>query len=161
MTSIGGESLATIEKDLVAYRATQLAIVFLTRREDLTVSGCSQAAALDLMVKLTSQKSQENRSFAVVTKGFVSEGKGRRSNRPERLYTNQQQLSELINTSLPVCLFTFNMIGDAGSWRWLLEPVADEAGKHLRINHDLTMAPLTNEVINTIVDAINYWYDVD
>ncbi len=149
--------MATIEKDLVAYRATQLAIVLLTRREDITVTACSQDVALDLLVKLPGRKNEENRTFAVVTKGFVSGRKGGRHNSPERLYATQQQESELKNISLPVCLFVFDMIDDKGSWRWLLEPICDELGKHLRTNYDTMLAPLTNEAVNAIVDAVMCW----
>lgn len=130
-------------------RAVQLAIVYLTRRDDIAVQNPLPDTGLDLMVALTQDGRNTGRYFGVTTEAAVSGQRNRNA---------FKQPDALRYVPFPVCLFRFDMTSDAAQWRWLRQPVED-ADWRLLSNQDATLAPLTDNAISEIVQAVQQWYE--
>ena len=143
----------------VEQRALALALMYLTRRNDLIVrQEHPPDHGIDLIVELVDNDRPTRRVFGVqlkartsitadeiATEAFVS-----------KLHS-QQWLEEL---PFPVCLFIFSVRDSVGFYKWLTQPVITSDGApKLRLNVTGEFAKLDTAGLGTIVTEVNQWYD--
>ncbi len=147
--------MPTMEANLVAGRAEALVIVHLTRRSDINLVP-SNDDAYDLRAMVGAGR---KRPFGIRVKGIlpasVDPEFARQARNGRSKPTRQQLLSE---AEFPVCEMVVNVVSNEITWRWLLEPVCEKAGKRLRTNPNTTLTLLTSQTVEAIVDAVNCWY---
>lgn len=140
-------------------RAAQLAIVYLTRRDDLMVMHPrSDETGLDYLVQIQRKDQQSLRRFGVIVDGihlkdFVE-------------HTNDDAFKPLNGTNgetfpdIPICALVFVMENDTGFYRWVREPVVTNDGEaRLVYQHNGHFTLLTTEALATIVASVHAWYD--
>src|SRR5688500_17840486 len=100
-------------------RAIQLAIVYLTRRDDLLIYNMSNMPdnSFDLLVRIKGNSQPKNRVFGVEVKGkrLLQATKSSEEFAFDIQYTKKELL-----VYIPVCVFLFNMTNDEGFYRWLM-----------------------------------------
>lgn len=140
------------DQGLVEGRAESLAIVFLTRRDDLDVARQPSSQG-SLLVTLHDRGRPTERVFGAEIFGALSG-----SERASRL--TQRQESYLQSVPFPVCGILFLADTSQGYWRWLCEPAPERAA-----NMDLTFhaqgdwKPLTVAAFDQVISQVNRWYD--
>jgi len=141
------------KSEFLAERAEKLAIVYLTRRNDLVVRNWSRNGATPtLLVTLTREGKETGRMFAVETIGLES------CRQVERFDTKNLFIPE--DLPFPVCLFVFSMEDDSGHYKWLVKPVyGPENRSLLRTDRTDALKPLSTESIGEIVAEVNGWYE--
>jgi len=148
--------------EIMASRAVALAIMHLTRRDDLKVSErpASLDYGVDLLVTVCKARKPTGRWFGVQVKGVVSERQLRHRNRPIGVEPVERVGAWAKSIPFPVCLFVFTMENDCGRFRWVKEPIltSDNSPK-LRLIADGSLFPLTNGGIAELVARVNEWYD--
>jgi hypothetical protein len=155
--------MPNINKQILEERAESLALVYLTRRDDLLVTRHPGFAGFDLLVSIQEQGDSNNRLFGVEVKGVSSEQALHRNNANWRRQISIMQQSGY--GDIPVCLFVFVMESDQGYWKWVQEPVADTGRRDLIFSADTTLRRLDNteppktEELTIIINAVNAWYD--
>jgi hypothetical protein len=147
--------MATQEAWYLGLRAEALAIVYLTRREDLIVSKKLEDLGLDLLVTISRDGSQSSRIFGIQLKAAVST--------PDQADEDSIRLKLKLDNALqevpfPVCLFFFNVKNDRGYYKWIVEPVTDSS-LALCVNHSDRLKRLTDQEVDNIVTLVNSWYD--
>lgn len=141
--------MATTVDDFLTIRAQQLAILHLTRRNDLAVYRRQDSHGRnDLFVSLSPGGKITSRDFAVLPQGRSS---------PTDL--SQANTSAYRDAPYPVCLFSFTMEDDRGYWQWIREPVLDTSEGRLRSNVGAELMPLTDQAVDDIILAVNHWYE--
>lgn len=142
-------------------RAEELAIVYLTRRNDLVVKMEGPKFFPDLLVSLSKEGNYTGRMFGVIVKAETE-------HKPDQPSTTKQAKSllrkaeteQLIDIPFPVCLFVFRMDTDEGLYKWVRKPVFSEDGApQLIIDQTTPLEKLDNDSINRIVQEINHWYE--
>ncbi len=136
-------------------RAEALAVVHLTRRDDLRVGRNVFDHGPDLLVSVVRDGAMTGRQFGVSLKARVT---GARPPRVERA-SLQRERERYRDVPFPVCLFMFFMEDDAGFFRWIVEPTMHGGEARLERGTRLSFEPLTTEALGRIVDDVNAWYD--
>ena len=142
----------------VAERARALALVLLTRREDLDVKETREESGLDYTVYLKSEAAVGQRPFGVYVAGTMT---------PVTLDEANKQLKPVLRKvrtigpfQFPVCVFYFTVKDDQGYYAWAYEPVVTEEGQpRLRPQVEAPCGELGNESLEAIVSAVKRWYD--
>jgi hypothetical protein len=150
-------------------RAAQLAILHLTRRDDLTVTRAALDAKVDFLVNLGKEGKQTGRVFAVELKaGLFPQGAGTPKAGSSELLLPSAWESKLARVSegytdlpFPLCLFFFSMPSDLGYYAWLRRPSNEPGtgGPALRTEKPTALKPLTDIALDEIVASVNKWYD--
>jgi hypothetical protein len=137
----------------IAERARALALVHLTRRDDVTVTPAGREVGLDLMVYL--KKDRSVRPFGVFLRGS-------RTN-PDRLNETlrpaMRELGRGREFPYPVVLFHFAMEEDRGHYTWVAEPEVTETGPRLIVHEEPHCAALDRAALDGIVGRVDGWYD--
>ncbi len=146
----------------IGFRSEALAVVYLTRRDDLIVYRDTKDYDLDVLVSISKNGEDINRLFGVEIKAVKSTPKIIQNDdisNIEGADINVLQ-SRFTKCSFPICLFFFTLDNDNGYYKWIFEPIIDnETGNKLKRNVSPEFRKLTNESINNIVDLVNQWYD--
>jgi hypothetical protein len=160
MTQIGDRVMATKEAWYIGQRSEALAIMYLTRRDDLIVSRQKEEHGLDFLVTLLRNGSYSGRLFGVEVKATVSTPKLVQYDDSVEIKLNLYQLQFLAELPFPVCLFFFTLENDQGYYKWILEPAIEEHKKSkLLFNESNEFKKLTDEEIGKIISKVNSWYD--
>lgn len=148
--------MATDVLQIMKERAVRLAIMYLTRRSDVTVELGSE---VDVIVGLPEKHGGARRQFGVVAKGSLF-AREVHQHGEEFDISGVDLTSRSINGDpYPVCLFVFTMENDCGYWKWLLEPTqSSSGGARLVRNEDTALRRLGNSQIEDIVVMVNDWY---
>ncbi|MBN3906792.1 MAG: DUF4365 domain-containing protein [Nostoc sp. NMS1] len=140
-------------------RAESLAIVYLTRRDDLIISQPTLDKGLDFLITITKDGVSSGRLFGVEVKATVSTSGLIQHNDIIKLKTN-------INTyffrdfPFPVCLFFFTLDNDKAYYKWILEPNINESNNVCLIfNENKELKKLDDEEIANMISRVNSWYD--
>lgn len=148
--------MAIAEDRFFETRATQLAIVHLTRRADVQVTRevrDDYNKVIDLLVSLLEDGHNVGCLLAVEVKAAMSE---------KEIQGSQKQWGQdnaLNSYRLPLCLFVFSMDNDRGFWQWVRKPNMDgDEKRSLVSNDDRGFKPLTNEALDEILSSIRAWY---
>lgn len=146
----------------IGFRSKALAIVSLTRRDDLIIYRDTKDYDLDVLVSITKNGKDVNRLFGVEIKAVKSTPKIIQNDdifNIEGADINVLQ-SRFQKCNFPICLFFFTLDNDNGYYKWILEPIIDnENGNKLKRNASPEFRKLSNEAINDIVGLVNQWHD--
>jgi len=107
-------------EDFINERAERLAIVYLTRRQDLMIERMTADYGLDFLVTILRDKMSTGRIFGVQVKGRDKAFQDRQQ--AEKLHSNEKTRLYLQDVPFPVCLFLFTMEDDKGYYQWLKFP---------------------------------------
>jgi hypothetical protein len=147
------------KKRFVRERAKALAVVFLTRRDDLTITDAQKESGLDFLVSIAHDGEPSTRVFGVHVNATMEPVTIDHANKVLKptMAANQR----LTHPLYPVCLFFFTMREEQAFSTWLVEPVVTATGRPKLIVHDTAACKeLDNRTINEIVSRVNDWYDV-
>jgi hypothetical protein len=142
----------------VAERARALALVHLTRRDDLVVKKAEEGVGLEFMVYIHKQSGESSvRPFGVflrVTKSPVIEAQLAKVLQP-----TMQSFRRVGPFPYPVCLFHFSMDDDQGYYTWVAEPVIAEGQPRLLLHESARCRKLDEAALGEIVAEVDRWYD--
>ncbi|MCL6750089.1 DUF4365 domain-containing protein [Nostoc sp. CCCryo 231-06] len=145
----------------IGRRAESLAVVYLTRRDDLIISQPTPNQGLDFLITITKDGVYTGRLFGIEVKATDSTSNLKKHN--DILKLDKNRLSRLENFKdlpFPVCLFFFILENDQGYYKWILEPKIDgEKQVKLHFNEDDELKNLDDKEIANIISSINSWYD--
>src|SRR5579862_4520383 len=104
-----------VEAGFSKLRAEQLAVVYLTRRSDLIVTGLKDADyGLDLLVSILKDHQRVGRTLGIQVEATVSKSNLHHRNGHIEVASRHSDTSSLVDVSFPVCLFFFTMDDDRG-----------------------------------------------
>jgi hypothetical protein len=148
----------TQQQRFIAERVRALAVVYLTRREDLIVSEDTVDSGVDLRVTLNRDDKHGHRKFGVKLQGIWT---AIPSGRPDKnLQTTMERMLRYGPFPFPVVIFFFTMENSEGWYTWAAEPVVSLAGDFEIIQHgEASCRPLNTAAIDEIVEAVDRWYD--
>jgi hypothetical protein len=143
----------------VAERARALAMVLLTRRDDLLVKDTKEESALDYTVYIKTGEGVGNRPFGVRVAATMSPTTLDEANKQLRPVLGQVQADGPFH--FPVCVFYFTVKNDQGYYAWAYEPVVTQEGEpRLPAPAKAPCFELNNESLEKIVSAAKRWYEV-
>jgi hypothetical protein len=152
--------MSTIEAWYIWQRSEALAIMYLTRRDDLIVSRQKKEQGLDFLVTLLRNGSYSGRLFGVQIKATVSTPKLVQRDDSVEIKLNLDPLQSLTELPFPVCLFFFTLENDQGYYKWILEPVLEgQNNSKLFFNNTNNFKKLTDDGIGYLISAVNSWYE--
>ena len=148
----------TTQQRFIAERVRSLAVVYLTRREDLIVTEEATDIGVDLWVTLNLEDKEGHRKFGVELRGGWTAMDDDHANKS--LYPSMQKMLRYGPFALPVVLFFFTMENNEGWYTWAAEPVVSSGGGFEIVQHDeASCRPLNAEAIDEIVEKVDRWYD--
>jgi hypothetical protein len=157
---IGDKTVAKTEAWYYGQRAESLALMYLTRRNDLSVSRQEMHYGLDFLVTICKDRIYSGRIFGVEVKASLSALKSNKGiiTLPIRLTKHEASLYK--DFPFPICLFFFAMENDKGYYRWIKEPVIEPKEQpKLVLSEGNELKTLTNEELDKIISRINKWYN--
>ncbi|MEH2057736.1 MAG: DUF4365 domain-containing protein [Nostoc sp.] len=145
----------------IGRRAESLAIVYLTRRDDLIIYQPTPNQGLDFLITITKDGVYTGRLFGIEVKATDSTSNLKKHNDILKLDKNRLSILEKFkDLPFPVCLFFFILETDQGYYKWILEPKIDgEKQVKLHFNQDDELKKLDDKEIANIISSINSWYD--
>jgi hypothetical protein len=142
----------------VSQRAEALAMMYLTRRDDLVVSHPSVDYGIDLVVQLLENGAVSGRMFGVELKAADSSEDIQRRLRSALRGVVARQAAVFKDLPFPVCLFFFAVDRDVGYYAWVVEPVAEAGALRVAASQAHEFRELNDESINEIVTEVREWY---
>ncbi|BAZ28236.1 hypothetical protein NIES4074_06670 [Cylindrospermum sp. NIES-4074] len=144
----------------IKLRSNALAIVYLTRRDDLIVSQQQKGTGLDLLVTITKDGNHRGRIFGVEVKATVSSSELIQHQNSFRLKNIRHNIESFKDLPFPFCLFFFTLDNDKTYYKWILEPIVKyENDVTLKFNGNTVLKNLNDESIDNIITIVNRWYD--
>lgn len=141
----------------VAERAKALALVLLTRRDDLIIKQTKEETGLDFTVSIRSEDEPGLRPFGVLMRATMTPVTVEQAN--AQLKPTMGSAESLGPFQYPVCVFYFTVKEDQGFYTWAYEPVITEGGDpKLKAHHDAHCAELNDETLAGIITSVNAWY---
>jgi hypothetical protein len=146
------------QQRFIGERVRALAVVYLTRRDDLIVTEETADVGVDLWVTLNLEEKEGHRKFGVETRGVWKAVTADHAS--EVLYPSMQGMLRYGPFPFPVVLFFFTMENNEGWYTWVAEPVVSSGGDFEIVQHgEAACHPLDTEAIDKIVEAVDRWYD--
>jgi hypothetical protein len=143
----------------VAERTRSLAVVFLTRRDDLCPENAEEGTGLGFLVRIVHNHRPTGKSFGIVLQGAMSPVTEEQANKLVK--PAMAAFHRLGPSPYPVCLFFFTMRDNQGYYTWLQEPVVTDRGSPKLVRRtDPDCQKLDNDALDHIIVAVNAWYDV-
>ncbi|QFS44080.1 DUF4365 domain-containing protein [Nostoc sphaeroides] len=145
----------------IGKRAESLAIVYLTRRDDLIISQSTPNQGLDFLITITKDGVYTGRLFGIEVKATDSTSNLNKHNDILKLEKNRLYLLQKFkDLPFPVCLFFFILENDKGYYKWILEPkINGQKQVSLNFNEDDELKKLDDKEIANIILSVNSWYD--
>ena|ERR1019366_7057098 len=142
----------------VEERARAMAIVHLTRRDDLIVSKAAQGVGLEFIVTIHKENGEPSvRQFGVFLRGTKS--RMTETHLDETLRPAIQSFFRMGQFPYPVCLFHFSMDDDQGYFTWVAEPAIIDGGPKLLMHETSHCRKLDKAALDEIVEKVDGWYD--
>jgi hypothetical protein len=142
----------------VAKRARALAMILLTRREDLLIEEVKDDIGLDYIVRFHSEGKEGLREFGIELRGVWAAVTKEQAD--EQLRPPMQQMKRYGPFLRPVCLFFFTMENDGAWYTWVAEPIESEDGKPLlRSRDEPDCRQLDKRVLKEIIERVDGWHD--
>jgi len=139
-------------------RARALAVVSLTRRDDLIVTEETNDGDVDLWVTLRLDKKVGHREFGVVLQGALSAITAAQAD--ALLRPSLQKLLRSGPFPFPVVLFFFTMENSEAWYTWIAEPIVSPKDGFQLVRHgNASCYPLDDQAIDKIVEDVDRWYD--
>jgi hypothetical protein len=146
------------QQHFIAERARALALVYLTRREDLIVTEETTDVGVELWVTFNLEDKEGHRKFGVELRGGWAAVTPDSANKG--LYPSMQKMLRYGPFPFPVVLFFFTMEDSKGWYTWVAEPLVSSGGGFEIVPHgEASCRPLNTEAIDEIVEAVDRWYD--
>jgi hypothetical protein len=144
---------------LLEQRALHLAIVHLSRRDDLAIAQPKDESGLDLLVTIEQAGKVTGRLFGVIVKASRALSlKPTGQENQFKIYLPPPLMPEEV--PFPLAMFVFDMADDEGYYRWLLSPVLlPETVASLQLNPANTFTKLTPASIDAAIAQVNRWYE--
>jgi hypothetical protein len=139
----------------VEERAEHLAMMHLTRRDDLRVTRHRDHPGMDLLVTVVKDGVFSGRQFGVVLRARMG---GQKAPRIDSRSIGLEH-ERFRDVPFPVCMFFFSLDTDQGYYRWILEPAVDEGAPLLEMPGQMLLCALDPASLETIVARVNAWYD--
>jgi len=145
---------------LLEQRALHLAIVHLSRRDDLSIEQPKDDYGVDLLVTVNQDGKITGRLFGVIVK--ASRSLSVRASGEENQFKIQTNLPRILEElPFPLALFVFNMADDKGYFRWLLAPIrTQERPAGLPLNQANTFTKILPSTIDNAIAQVNQWYEM-
>jgi hypothetical protein len=142
-----------------ARRGVALAMVHLTRRDDLVVSENHDDSGPDLTVRISRGSAQPAPQFWVLVKAVVA--RLTPSSAANHITKSARMADRTTRQSIfPVVYFVFSMLNDDGFYAWAIEPIVEPTGRpRLCRPKTIECRKLDRSALNEIVTAIDRWYD--
>jgi hypothetical protein len=145
-------------KKLMEERARALAVMYLTRSDDLDIEEPRANFGLDLIVRFRHKDNPGLRQFGVEVKAAREAVTKAEADRFLTLTLKKVPRFGLF--PFPVTLFFFTMENDRGWVTWVAEPTIDPDGRpRLRLHETANCKTLDNQSIEEIVQKVDSWYD--
>jgi hypothetical protein len=142
----------------MAERARALAIMYLTRRDDLAAEAADRDSGLDYLVDIVRPDDPSKRSFGVVVRAAMAPVSAEQADAEVGPWLKGFRRHGAF--PYPVCLFFFTMREDRAFYTWLLEPVITPQGKpKLASGTAPDCRQLDSEALDDIVNRVSAWYD--
>lgn len=145
--------------NLIAERAHALAIVHLTRRDDLRINKHDRSRlGVEYIIEILRDGRPTGRIWGLNVLG-------RDVPVPSQGFKDASSLRVPVRDWMdaipfPLCVFFFSMQHDDGYYTWLKEPMVGEDGfPQLRLNKNGEIMKLDLASLNEIVKQVNLWYD--
>lgn len=145
------------QKLLIAKRVRALAVMYLTRRRDLTVEEVREEIGLDLTVRFLPQDKEGIRQFGVELRGVW--GSVTKEHADKVLGRSVREAQRSGPFAFPVCMFFFTMEDNKGWYTWIAEPVVRGRKAELRRHQEADCRPLDKAALEEIVGRVDGWYD--
>lgn len=143
-------------------RAEQLAIVYLSRRDDLMITRPTETEyGFDLIVSLTQAGNYTGRIFGVQVKAIRSHKQVRKASPAGQEFMIAHKPDRIPrDIPFPLCLFLFTMDDDAGFYKWIKKPGDGMDGTPpLALDDTATFRQLNNEALDQMIAEVNHWYE--
>jgi hypothetical protein len=146
------------QQRFIAERVRALAVVYLTRRDDLIVTEEPGDVGIDLSVTLNVETKGRHRKFGVELRGDWAAVTADHAN--QVLRPAMHEMRRYGPFAFPVVLFFFTMENNEGWYTWAAEPVVSSTGEFEIVQRgEASCRPLNSGAIDEIVDAVDRWYD--
>jgi hypothetical protein len=142
----------------VSQRAEALAMMYLTRRDDLVVTHPSLDYGIDLVVQLLENGTVSGRMFGVQIKAAHSSDGIHKRLKTALSDLVAKQGSLFKDVPFPVCLFFFALDRDVGYCAWVVEPAGEAGALRVARSHGREFRELNDESIEEIVADVRQWY---
>jgi hypothetical protein len=148
------------KKWFVRERARALAMVLLTRRDDLVVKETKEEEGdPDYTVYINGEESVGQRPFGVYLAATMTPVTLDVANK--QLKPAMEQVQRRGPFQFPVCVFYFTVKDDQGYYAWAYEPVVTKEGQpRLKSHSEASCRRLTDAALEEIVSSVKRWYDV-
>ena len=103
-------------------RAEQLALLYLSRRDDLIITKLENGYGPDLLVEICPNNHPTGRMIGIEIKALLAIQPNQRGE--VKIKFSNRDIDYFKDTPFPLCLFVFAMQNDAAYYRWLKEPVS-------------------------------------
>jgi hypothetical protein len=141
----------------LADRVRALAVVILTRRDDVTIAEAKQGTGLDLHVYIDREDKPMRLAFGVLLRGVSSATTADNANKV--LGPTVGLFQGMREFTYPVCLFFFTMRDEKAYFSWLAEPVLTGGAPKLVHPGKANCVELTDDLLDEVVERIVGWYD--
>ena len=143
---------------LIEKRARALAMMLLTRRDDLLIEEVKDDIGLDCIVRFHSKGKAGLREFAVQVMGVWPATT--KDDAEQALRPSLQKLKRCGPFLRPVCLFFFTMENDGAWYTWVAEPIDAEGGNPVLRSPDAPdCRPLDKKSLKEIIERVDAWHD--
>jgi hypothetical protein len=143
---------------LVEKRARALAMMLLTRREDLLIEEVKDDIGLDYIVRFHTEGKEGLREFGIELRGGWAAATKDQADKVLR--PSLRQTKRYGPFLRPVCLFYFTMEDDGAWYTWVAEPIESGDGKPLlRSRDEPDCRPLDRRALKEIVERVDLWYE--
>lgn len=149
------------KKWFLTMRSESLAIVHLTRRDDLIVTRKqNESGAIDLMVTITRAGIDTGRMFGVKVKGVMSS----RNFQPVISKADEFQFKgkgEFVpeDFPFPLCQFVFVMENDDAYYKWIKRPMLATNRRQVLTDRSNIFKKLDRASLDEIVTQVEMWYE--
>ncbi|MGP0067002.1 MAG: hypothetical protein ACLQGP_25845 [Isosphaeraceae bacterium] len=148
----------TLQERMIGERVRAMAIVYLTRRPEITIHEETKEIGIDLLAFITPEHKAGVRQFGVELKGIWEDVNAEQANRTIRPKMREMQRQGPF--PFPVLLFFFTMEKNRRWYTWVAEPLlSPQDGVELPIRREADCRPLDNKAVDEIVTRVNAWYD--
>ncbi|HYT87944.1 MAG TPA: hypothetical protein VEL76_04435 [Gemmataceae bacterium] len=143
----------------VTERAKALAVVLLTRRDDLAVKETQEENGLDYTVRIMTGHNGGDRPFGVYMGASMASVTLEEANK--QLKPVMGKVQSIGPFHFPVCVFYFTVKDDQGYYAWAYEPLVTAEGQlRLTAHAEAHCNKLRNESLEDIISAVMRWYDI-
>ncbi len=148
----------SVQERLIGERIRAVAIVYLTRRPEITIHEETKDIGIDLLAFITPEDKAGVRQFGVQLKGIWEDVTAEQANRALR--PTMRAMLRHGPFPFPLILFFFTMEKNQGWYTWMAEPlVSPQGGVELPIHREAHCRPLDDRAVDEIVARVNAWYD--